>query len=190
MTNSRTNVLDRITDLPSVPEHGAIARDFTEPIDLEIPRLPDRIQVQEMPRVGAEDADHIGTGQEAQALGWEVGAAGAERRKLPADRGEIVEHALTQEDLSLACCSLVAQHRPLAAEGQVLRPVWVVLQGAADEPDALAAPELGNDDPSGEMLAQRSCAVGNESDAALLLEARMDLRRGREVDEWRRCATL
>ncbi|HEY8685067.1 MAG TPA: hypothetical protein VIO57_05625 [Chloroflexota bacterium] len=63
MTSSRTNVLDRITDLPSVPEHGAIARDFTEPIDLEIPRLPDRIQVQEMPRVGAEDAD-----REAEAI--------------------------------------------------------------------------------------------------------------------------
>jgi hypothetical protein len=60
MTGSRTSVLDRIVDVPSVPEHGAIGRDFTEPIDLGMPGLPDRIQVQEMPRIGAEDADREG----------------------------------------------------------------------------------------------------------------------------------
>jgi hypothetical protein len=57
MTASTTDVRDRIMDTPSVPQHAVIARDFTESIDLGIPELPDRIQVQEVLRIGSEDVD-------------------------------------------------------------------------------------------------------------------------------------
>ena len=86
-------------------------------------------------------------------------AARAEGRKLPADCGEIVEDALTEEDLALPCRPLLAQHGPLPSEGQVLGPVGILLQCPADEPDALTTADLWDDDPAGEMLAQWSCII-------------------------------
>jgi len=111
--------------------------------------------------VPIEDSeDHIGPSEKAQPLGGKVRAARAEGRELPADRGEIVEDPFTQECVSPTCCSFEAQDRPLASKRKVLRPVWIINRGAADQPDALAAPKLGNHDPPGKMLAKRSRTVG------------------------------
>src|SRR5205807_9257648 len=85
-------------------------------------------------------------------VGRQVGAAGAEGRQVPAHGGDVVEHALAEERLPPSDRPLEAEHRPLPAQCQVLRAVPRVLDGAADEPDAIAAPELGHDDPAGEEL--------------------------------------
>src|SRR5581483_7735014 len=86
-------------------------------------------------------------------------AAGAAGRQPPAHGGQVIEDALAEERLALPRRALVAQDRPLAPEGEVLRSVRSIIDAAADEPDAVAAAELGHDDAAREELAQGVTAV-------------------------------
>src|SRR5581483_4362379 len=98
--------------------------------------------------------DDPGPGEEAQPLVGKRRAVRAEGRQAPGDRREVVEDALAEKRLALAGRALVAEHGPLAPQRQVLRPLRVVGEAAADEPDRLSAPELRDDDPPGQVLAQ------------------------------------
>jgi len=98
--------------------------------------------------------DHDRPGEEAEPLGREIGSARAEGRQAPAHRGQVVVDTLDENGLAPSDGALVAKHRPLARQGEVLRSPGIVVEGPTDQPETLAAAELGNDDPPGEMLAQ------------------------------------
>src|SRR5262249_46496979 len=111
-------------------------------------------------RVAVKDAvDPLGARQKPQARGGQMGATRAASRQAPPHGGEVIEDALAEERPARTRGPLVAQHRPLAAEGEVLGLLRVVVDAAADEPDAMAAAELGHGDAAREELAEAVPAI-------------------------------
>src|SRR6266571_4146650 len=70
-----------------------------------------------------------------------------------------IENTLDQVRLAPASRPLEAQNRLLAWQCQVLHLDLALVRRSADEPDGLAAPCLGHDDPPSEEFAQRSAAL-------------------------------
>src|SRR6266508_1977557 len=96
--------------------------------------------------------------QPAQSIRWKVGAAGAEGGQVPAHRGQPVEGALDEINLSATGGPFEAKDRLFAGQSQVLHSGTDTRRVPPQEPDRLAATKLGDDDSSGETFAQHSAA--------------------------------
>ncbi len=103
--------------------------------------------------------DHFGSGQEAQALGWEMGAARTDDGKLPAHRRQVIEDAFDQEDHTTTDGAFEAEDRPLSAKSQVLGAMCVMTKVATDEPEAVPSPNFRHDDAAGQELGQGASAI-------------------------------
>ena len=117
--------------------------------------------------VGVEHApDHPRSGEPAQAIGGQAGTARGEGRQVPADGGQPIKDALREKHLALPSGVLQAQDGAFAWQRQVL-DLALLVWTSANQPDRLATPQLGHDDPAGEPLAQGSAALARLGAAQL-----------------------
>jgi hypothetical protein len=89
--------------------------------------------------------------QRLQDLGPGVRAEQAERRVAPAAQRQVPEDALGEAGDRRAAGALPAEQRLPAGQAQVLRS-GVVPERPSDQPERLAGPDLGHDDPTGHRL--------------------------------------
>src|SRR6266851_905193 len=106
--------------------------------------------------IGVEHAeDDLRTCEPAEAVQRKVGSTRAEGRQVPAHRGQPVEDALDEVHAPPPNGALEAQYGLIARWSEVLDPTRLT-RAPADEPDGLAASDLGDDHATGETLPQRS----------------------------------